>query len=648
MKEKFPLSFRVIQQIKAQEYERFFYRLPDYDLYMNHLGEVRWMKSEEAHKQHEFFHYSFSPWERLKRRFRLSKKIKLSNIPPAERELRLHFREYLDKKYKGKMDPETATKIPQEWRYELDLDDLEGIPVSLDFGREEIWKKAAVLGSVVLIILVLISLWTIRISKKESGNLLVRTPSVDGRVYLDGTNFLGYSNKIISKIPVGSHRVTVVKRGYLAEPQYYDIEVQADSLVLVEFDFMPSASDLIGYLKIVAKHRDSKIFIDDQYYGTLQDTHIFAVNAGRYNIGIRKDGFFNVPPERTVVIDPGDTAIYNVQQVPAGESGRDLATSYSEDVGSIEVMSNIKGARIIINGRDSGELTDNIFTQLPPGRYSVRVEKEGYKVEPESRMISLSRSEPSGNAIFTLLAQEEMVKIKAIPDQAKIFIDGKFIATGQFEGPLSIGEHDVSFGEIENYIEPKSRSIEVRAGFPPSISVNYFPKFQINAEINKRGNVINDNCVILSGHTFKGRAFSASDEGGPSIEFHDKLKDYYWKLGYAFPYRNPKGNDAIKLEFQLPRNMDYDQKFMLKIYAASSKEKYPLSLSTNVDIELKLNNNVLSYYYNPKFIEDLGDIDMNEWDISSQVRGGLNVLEISTTEDNNTYYLLKRIEIFNE
>ena len=66
------------------------------------------------------------------------------------------------------------------------------------------------------------------------------------------------------------------------------------------------------------------------------------------------------------------------------------------------------------------------------------------------------------------------------------------------------------------------------------------------------------------------------------------------------------------------------------------------------NIELKLNNNVLSYYYNPKFVEDLGDIEVNEWDISSQVRGGLNALEISTTEDNNTYYLLKRIEIFNE
>jgi hypothetical protein len=606
------------------------------------------MRSGDAMKQHEFFHYSLSAWEQLKRRFRLSKKIKLTNLHPAERELRLHFRQYLEENFRGKLEPDTATKLPKDWRYSLELDELENIPISLDFGREEIWKKTALLGVVILSVLVLISVWTIRMSSSESGMILVRTPSVDGRVYLNGTSFLGYSNKVISKVPVGLHRISVIKSGYTADPKFYDIEVLADSMIVVEFNFSPSESDLIGYLKIIATYQDSKIFIDDQYFGSLQDTHIFALNSGQYNISVRKDGYLNVPPERSINVNPGDTAFYNVQQVPAGATGRDLATSYSEDVGTIEVLSNIKGARIFLNGKDSGELTDNIFTQLPTGTYFLRVEKEGYGVEPESYAIRISRSNPAGNAIFTLSPQKELVMIQTVPEKADIYIDGKPRATGKFEEKLSIGEHHVTFGDIENFIKPKPRSIQVRAGFPLSITVNYFPQLRINAAINSRGNMINDNCEVLSGYTFKDRAFSSSEEGGPSIEFHEKLKNYYWKLGYAFPYRNPKGNDAIKVEFDLPRNIDYDQKFKLKLYAASSKEKYPLSLSTNVDIEIKLNNNVLSYYYSPKFIEDLGDIEVNEWDISSQVRGGLNALEISTTEENNTYYLLKKIEIFNE
>jgi len=125
------------------------------------------------------------------------------------------------------------------------------------------------------------------------------------------------------------------------------------------------------------------------------------------------------------------------------------------------------------------------------------------------------------------------------------------------------------------------------------------------------------------------------------------LNDYFLKLGYAFPYRNPKGNDAIKIVFDLPRNLEYDQNFTLKLYAASSKENYPMTISGKTEISIKFNKNILSYYYSPKYLEDLGGMEENEWDITSYVRSGENTLEIGTTDKNNTYYYIKRIEIYN-
>ena len=135
MKEKFPLSYKVIQQIKAQEYERFFSRMEEYSLYMNHLGEIRWLKDSDAYHQHEYFHYSFSPWERLKRYFRFSKKIKLSGLHPAERELRLKIRKYLQQNFLGEVKSETAGQLPPQWAYEIDEEEIQNIPISLDFGR---------------------------------------------------------------------------------------------------------------------------------------------------------------------------------------------------------------------------------------------------------------------------------------------------------------------------------------------------------------------------------------------------------------------------------------------------------------------------------------------------------------------------------
>jgi hypothetical protein len=170
---------------------------------------------------------------------------------------------------------------------------------------------------------------------------------------------------------------------------------------------------------------------------------------------------------------------------------------------------------------------------------------------------------------------------------------------------------------------------------------------KITAGIDDQGKTYFEKCEVYTGHTFKDRAFTASSEGGPSIEFNEKLNNYFWKLGYAFAYRNPKGNDAVKISFTLPRNLDYDQKFTLKLEAASSREKYPLSVSSNVEILIKFNNTILSYYYTPKFVEDLGTMEATEWDISSAVKGGLNSLEISTTDKNNTFYYLKSIAIQN-
>ncbi len=94
--------------------------------------------------------------------------------------------------------------------------------------------------------------------------------------------------------------------------------------------------------------------------------------------------------------------------------------------------------------------------------------------------------------------------------------------------------------------------------------------------------------------------------------------------------------------------MNYTQKFTLRLQAAASREeKYPLSLTTKVDVYVKFNGTILSYYYKPQFLEDLKGMETVEWDITPYIRPGLNSLVISTTGDNNVFYFIKRIEIFN-
>jgi hypothetical protein len=647
MQEKIPLSYRTIQRIKAEEYERFFSGIADYALYMNHLGEVRWMKEQEALRQHEFFLYSLSSWEKLKRSFRLRRKINLTGLPRAERELRLHFRYYLEEEVLGKIRPQTAKVIPEHWTYDLNRDDLKNIPLTLDYGSEVIWKRIALVVALLAIFSLIGFFWVVHFGKPEGGKLQINSNLSGARVYMDDSHFLGYTNKMLVNIPEGPHRLTFSKEGYSAEPLFYDVEISRDSVVTLDVKFVHLRSEFYGYLQVIAEQRDSKIFVNDRYYGTAGENVFLRLEQGRYQVVVQKAGFVAIPAEKLVTITPGDTSVLTIQQVAVGTKTPALLSGSTENIGSIEIISDVKNASIFLNGRNSGEKTDHVFTQLSLGNYTVRIEKKGYACEPQLIDLNLTKSDPAGNAVFRLVAQLEKVRITTTPSQGKIFVDGDFQAEGQFEGMLDIGDHRISFGDIPGFITPRTQVLSVKAGLPITINAAYFPVLQIAAGISEHGTVYADNCEVLSGYTFKDRAFTASTEGGPSIEYYTKLKEYFWKLGFAFPYRNPKGNDALKFTFELPRNMNYDQKFTLKMYAASSREKYPLSLSATVDISVKLNNTILSYYYAPEFIEDLNSIKPADWDITSSVRGGVNTLEISTTDRNNTYFFLKKVEINN-
>ncbi len=649
MKKKFPLSYRTIQKIKAEECERFFSELPGYYLYMNHLGEIRWMTEEEALKQHEYFLYSESLIRRWRRRIRTRRKIDLNKLSGAERELRLRIRAYLEKRYLGKLRPETERMLPDEWEYDITDEEIESIPISLDVGSEAVWKKLLWTVGILGVLAIVSYIWVSMNTRPLTGQLLVRGDIPGARVYLDETDFIGYVNRPITNVPVGLHRITVIKEGYVTIPKYHEIEIVPDSLITLDFKFKVSRQEKEGYLRLVTDQPNSRVFIDGDYYGILEDEPVVILEEGQHTVRVSKKGYITIPAEKIVNISPGDTSLLIFHQAPATTQSTPTEHARRTGIGSIEVNSNVKGARIFLNGKDTEEETDYVFTKLAFGDYVVQVRKEGYTVTPDKVELKLTAASPTAVANFNLKREFERVRISTKPAKGQIFVDGEFKGEGKFEGVLKIGKHVVTFGDLAGFKTPKKREIEVRAGKVVHLHVNYFPIIHIMAEIDKDGNVVTENCEVHLGYTFRNRAFSTAENAGPEIVYHKKLKEYLWKLGYAFPYRNPKGNDALRVVFKLPRDIDlgFEQPFTVRMWAASSREGYPLSLTTKVDINVKFNNTILSYRYKPKFLEDIGGLELVEWDVSTALRRGTNIFEVSTTDNNNRYFYIKRIEIFN-
>jgi len=640
---KIPFSYRTLQKIKANEYQRFFSNLDEYDLCVNHLGEAQWMTQEEADRQHEFFLYQENASNLLKRVFFTSKTYDLATVSEAEREIRLQFRALLEETYLGGITPETQRLIPSSWKNELKKDELLHIPITVETLKSRDWKKpiillAAIITSVIALLLVFYFL-----PESKTGGLLVQTNVEGGRIFLDEGLFLGYSGSVIPNIQIGTHRVSINKNGYVSLPKFQTIQIIADSMQTVQFEMKPLDSQMLGNLKIIAEQKDSDLFLNNEYYGKISDFPILTLEEGKYHIEIKKAGYITLPPEETVYITPGDTITLTLEQVRASSR----AITKSATTGNLEITANISGAQIFLNGRDTGKETDYVFTNLALGQYTIQVSKDGFGVEPEQRTVRLTSSQPAGEAAFHLSKESEGVTIEADHPNAEIFVDGERKGVGKLQTQLSIGEHEISFGSIEGFNAPSTRKINVKARLPLNIKVKYFPQMRIIAEVTGNGNVRAQDCNILTGYTFGNKGFSPSEEAGPEVAYYEDGKNYYWKLGFAYPLRNPKGNDAIQMVFKLPHELDYEQKFMLKIDAAVSKDSYPLTLSRKVDISIKFNNTILSYYYQPKVLEEIGKTESMEWDITPYIKPSSNTLEIATTEKNNAYYFLKRMEIYN-
>jgi len=475
---------------------------------------------------------------------------------------------------------------------------------------------------------------------------VITTNVPSARVYMDDHQFLGYSEQVLVNIPPGPHRFYVEKPGYRSFPPVQEVLIVPDSNYTVKFNLQPNETIIQGYLKISGGSADSKLFVDQQFWGTLGNEKIFKLPEGTYNISVKRSGYLSLPAEKMVTITSGDTSLLLIEQVPLSRKHKRRTAIAQKELGTLEVTSDISGARIYLNDNFTGEETDYVFTNLPLGKYTIRVRKEGYESEPTFKEIQLNNRQSSQTVRFKLIKKFEQVEIRTQPE-GEIFIDGELKGQGSFNGLLTIGEHLISFGDIQGFKTPLPQKVKLQPGRPLVIEVKYFPELQILAEVTDNGNVVIQNCEISTGYTISNRGFTASSEAGPEVTYLETLNNYFWKFGFAFPYKNPKGNDALKLTFSLPHDLAFQQKFTLVLYAAASKQKYPLSLSTKVDISIKLNGNILSYYYKPGYLEDLHDMEKREWDITKSIRPGLNSLIISTTDKNNVFYFVKKIIIHN-
>ncbi len=655
------VTYTDLEHIKAQESYWFFRRFKGkYTPHINHLGEVAWLSQEEALNQHEYFDYEPTFKQKLKYKFAESPKVSLSHLPEDEKAYRLQIRAYLEKKYLGEVQPDTRKQLPEKFFYPLSDKDIEDIHISIDTYESLFqWNKKVMLPLIFVVCLAIFGVaHAINKANDYDGSIVIESNLRGAAIYLNGEK-RGYADfqKEISNLPPGEYRVELRKIGYASQPVKVKVgEDKAPAKVFIPLK--PLGVKNQGFVSVKAPFADAKIFIDDEFVGVLEDQRIIPLEKGDHNITVEKAGYVTSPKSRWIHIEAGDTIAVEFEIVPkynpsgkmaVASSNRNSNSALAAPIGQgmITVTANAIGAKIYLNGEDTGKESDHVFTGLPFGEYRIHLEKEGYRCVPAEKLVVVSYNSPSVDAQFELVKEFERVEISVQPPDGEIFLNGQLVGKGTYRDELKVGEYELSFGKLPGYNTPKPRTIRVSPNIPVNISASYFPQIQAVVEVTDDGNKRIKGCDVVAGYTFDDRGFIPNNEVGPEIVYLEKTNNYYWKFGYAYPHRTPRGNDALKVTLYLPKDYQPGSRFTLNIYGAVSEERYPLSLSKKSEIFIKLNGNVLSYYYKPKTIEDVGDVEKTSWDVGEYLRPGANVLEIAVSDKNNMFYYLKKIELNN-
>jgi hypothetical protein len=66
-----------------------------------------------------------------------------------------------------------------------------------------------------------------------------------------------------------------------------------------------------------------------------------------------------------------------------GIGGAQLYLYMQNDYGEIAVYSNVKGARILLDGTEAGEVTDAVLSDVTPGLHLLQLDKLGYRMQEQ-------------------------------------------------------------------------------------------------------------------------------------------------------------------------------------------------------------------------------------------------------------------------
>ena len=280
--------------------------------------------------------------------------------------------------------------------------------------------------------------------------------NVVGKVAYNTSEYLVYMAQ-------GSKKLTVKLEGYLPlEVVFQDYGIKSlepktvyllTILWCVWYSAIGTPKTKTGWIILDSEPSGASVYINDEFvgntplsnykqaYGTYQyrlespnyhsATGIIELNAGRF--------------EQKVVLKPA--------------------------FGSISVKSSIAGAKILLDGKQTGKQTPATLTEIPSGTHTISLQMDKYAPKQQEVIVEDGQT---ANVSMSLDARFARITINSL-DGADIYSNGKLLGKGHISEDMMEGYYDLEV-RLDHH-KSVTKQIQVVAGQSQEITLNPIPKY---------------------------------------------------------------------------------------------------------------------------------------------------------------------------
>ena len=242
-----------------------------------------------------------------------------------------------------------------------------------------------------------------------TGTISVSSTPTGARIYLDGTDTGVNTPRTFSGVPVGTHAVRCSMAGYTDGSQSVTVTAGRTSAVRV---YLTRQGPVTGSVSVSSVPAGASVWLDGKSTGYKTPVTLTGIPAGSHTVRCSMTGYIDESEEVTVT---------------SGQTTSLMVTLKSQGplTGTISVSSTPTGARIYLDGTDTGYNTPRTFSGVPVGTHAVRCSMAGYTDASQSVTVTAGRT----SAVKVYLTRQGpvtgSVSVSSVPAGASVWLDGK-------------------------------------------------------------------------------------------------------------------------------------------------------------------------------------------------------------------------------